>query len=115
MSSYKSNISDSNNTSIQLANFQPSTKTTTDFEAAFNHFDASITTTPSTSPSKSKFTLPSISWDRVEYVIWMIVPVLLHLGGVIFLAYAMFQQSSPYFEVVQTPGSGRLQYGILGE
>lgn len=118
MSSYDSNLSSSNSNTIHLANLNLSTKTTTDFEATFDQFDASIATAPNgnlTMPSRGKFTLPSISWNRVEIVVWMVVPVLLHLSGIIFLAYAMFQQSSPYFEVVQTPGSGRLQYGILGK
>lgn len=113
-------VSTSNDNAIQLANLNFSSKATTDFDSSNlnNPFDTSLPTSPNTLNStkpNAKFNVKSIPWNKLVNILWMMLPILLHTSSIIFLATAIFQQSTPYLELTQTPGPGRVIYGILGK
>lgn len=56
----------------------------------------------------------TMDWARAEDVLWATVPLVFMLVGFGLVTSALFQQSIPYLSVIETDGTGRMDYSVLG-
>lgn len=54
-------------------------------------------------------------WATVEDHFWAAFPLVLHVAGLAALVGALFQLNEPYLSLSEVGGTGRLDYGVLGE
>lgn len=103
---------------IQLTSFDFSNNAKA-FDATSNPFDSSLPSTRNTISSlvqhnqrKRGFTIP---WRKLEDGVWIVLPLIFHIGAILFLGIALFANGLSFLAVYQTSGTGRIDFGILGK